>query len=90
MAIYAYGADSSNYLTNLGLYDLIIHDWGYTGIRLKFVSDFWLRRNRIYDVFYEGIAGLSVLRRAFRRSGRVRWLSRLGVCRERRTPHKPL
>jgi hypothetical protein len=62
IAIRAYGADASNYITDLDISDNDITTWGYYGIRMNFVSDFKVLRNKITNIYYAGVGGLSVSR----------------------------
>lgn len=57
--IYAYGADSSNYISNINIQNCIFTNWGFYGIYLKYVSNFKANFNRITNCYYGGIVGLS-------------------------------
>ena len=59
-AIYAHGADSSNYISNIKVTDCFIFDWEMYGIYSLFVEQFEYRDNNIKTVTYAGIMGLSV------------------------------
>lgn len=59
IGIYAYGADSSNYISGLVIEDCIIQDWGAYGIYMKYVEDFKILNNHIEDIYLYGIIGTS-------------------------------
>jgi len=58
-AIKAYGADSSNYISKLKVYDCFISNWGAYGVYGNFVEDFEIHNNEIENIYYAGIQGLS-------------------------------
>jgi len=59
-AIYAYGADSSNYISNIKVHDTYITSWGNYGIELRFLENFIVENNYVEECFSAGIVGLSV------------------------------
>lgn len=59
--IYAYGADSSNYLTGIVIEDCKIHDWGYAGIDGLFLEKAKIKNNDVYQNYAKGIMVLSDL-----------------------------
>lgn len=60
-AIHAKGTDGTAPITNVEVRDCRIENWGFYGILLEYVTDFEVARNRVKDVSYGGIVGLSVI-----------------------------
>lgn len=54
-AIYCYGTDSSNYLSNIKIHGTKISNWGFYGIVMKFVDSFSLIENTVFDIYQAGI-----------------------------------
>jgi hypothetical protein len=59
MCLRIYGADSSNFISDIKVHHVEITSWGYSGIRQHFVENFDLSYNTITNCFYEGIQDLS-------------------------------
>ena len=57
--IYAYGADSSHYISGLKLRDLTVEEWGFAGVRMKFAENSILENVTVADTFYIGVSGNS-------------------------------
>ena len=62
MAINAYGADASNYITDLVVENCQITTWGFYAIYLVFVSDFKITGNKITNIYMAGVQTLSAIR----------------------------
>lgn len=58
-AINAFGADSSHYITDLIIENVLMSDTLGYGIQCQFIDHFQFRGNRIHDVAYTGIGILS-------------------------------
>lgn len=59
-AIVAEGASYSNYISRIAVIGCEIKTWGWWGIRLKYVESFEVRHNKLEEIYYTGICGLSV------------------------------
>ncbi len=53
------GADSANYITDINILGCDINTWGRYGIYSQFVDNFDFSDNKVYDMFFSGIACLS-------------------------------
>jgi hypothetical protein len=60
--IYAYGADSSNYLTDIVIRDCSFINWGFYGVYLKYVANFQVNHNKISSCNFGGVVALSCSR----------------------------
>lgn len=61
IGIFAYGADSSNYLTGIVIQDCNIHDWGESSIQGRFLSKAKILNNNVHENYASGIKVLSDL-----------------------------
>jgi len=61
-AIDAQGPSAASPIVNLRVVDNIIRSFGFYGIFLWHVTDFEVSGNRVADIWYAGVAGLSVTR----------------------------
>lgn len=59
VGIYAYGANSSHYLTGVVLEDVSVHDWGNYGMELDFAENFSVRHMSIRDIYHAGLGMMS-------------------------------
>jgi len=53
--IRAFGADKNNYLENINITDCYVTDWGGSGIEVWFVDGFKILRNKVYNIYAQGI-----------------------------------
>jgi nitrous oxidase accessory protein NosD len=60
IAVYAYGADSSNYIDELNIHHCYLNSFGGYGVYTKFVSNFDVSHNKVENFRYGGIFGTSV------------------------------
>jgi hypothetical protein len=62
IGVHAYGTDSSNYITGLEVTDCEISTLGGSGILTKYVSDYNISNNYIYNIYSAGMSIQSTIR----------------------------